>query len=665
MLPPRIGRFKVTEHLGSGGMGEVYKAYDDKLRRWVAIKAILPTRSLRPEHREQLRREARAAAAISHDAVAKIFDLVSEGEHDYLVFEFVEGESLRSLLRDRPLTMNQALRIGLDIAEGLQAAHASGIIHRDLKLENVMITPAGQAKILDLGLAKVSDATDDPEILSALPGTLSAMSPEQIRHRGNVDHRSDLFSLGTLLFQLLTGKHPFRDGLPPITLSNILTVDPPLPHKINPELPLSVSRLITRLLSKDPKQRPAGAREVIKVLSRHCAPRSSVIKKPRALALITCAAVLVLAAAVVGRWLLPGASTSSSPRSVAVLETKLNGNAKIDQELELVGEMVQLATVNLLTSLSGIDPIPSSELSAYTGGREEAGRAAAADVILTTSVSMTDSDYVIYLTPFDAVQGHHLRAGYAVVPSNDLAKLADTVVTNLKKKAFPDLQVLPGTYRSLASHQDYRELLQVYRSARRSRSGEASWHEHLNRLKRIRESAPGLLDAHVLEISIAAFLIRHEPDPAIVANAEEALARATAIAPDDQRTLRAEAELALALHDHERAQKAIDRLGQLALASGAQLELRARLVVLQGNHDQALALMSRSVESRPSAHSWFKLGLMAISMDRTDQGRTYLQRGFERLPPGAEPVDLPDGVELPDSVELLRRQLGLDRPWVY
>jgi serine/threonine-protein kinase len=656
MLPPRIGRFKVTEHLGSGGMGEVYKAYDDKLRRWVAIKAILTTRSLRPEHREQLRREARAAAAISHNAVAKIFDLISEGDHDYLVFEFVEGESLRSVLRDRPLTMDQALSIGLDIAEGLHAAHASGIIHRDLKLENVMITPTGQAKILDLGLAKVSDSTDDPEVLSALPGTLSAMSPEQIRHRGNVDYRSDLFSLGTLLFQLLTGKHPFRDGLPPITLSNILTVDPPLPHQINPELPLPISRLITRLLSKDPRQRPANAREVIKILSKHCAPRSSVIKKPKAWAVLACATVLVLAAAVATRWLLPGATTASSPRSVAVLETELNG--EVNEQLELVGEMVQLATINLLTSLREVDPISSSEMTTYSGSREEVSRAAAADVILATSIAMSDSDCLIYLTPFDAAQGHHLRAGYAVAPSDDLSKLADTVVTNLKKEAFPDSQILPGAFESRADHQDYQAFLQIHRSARKG-SRDIAWQEHLHRLKQIRESAPGLLDAHVLEVSIAAFLSCQEPDPVIVSQGEDALAEAIALAPEDQRTLRAEAELALALADHERAQRVIDRLGQVAPGNSARLQLQARLAAIKGDQDQALALMIRSVESRPSVHSWFRLGIMGLSMDRAEPARAHLQRGFERLPPGARPVDLPD------NLEQLRQQLDLDRPWVH
>jgi serine/threonine-protein kinase len=656
MLPPRIGRFKVTEHLGSGGMGEVYKAYDDKLRRWVAIKAILTTRGLRPEHREQLRREARAAAAISHNAVAKIFDLISEGDHDYLVFEFVEGESLRSLLRERQLTMDQAINIGLDIANGLQAAHASGIIHRDLKLENVMITPTGQAKILDLGLAKVSDATDDPEILSALPGTLSAMSPEQIRHRGNVDHRSDLFSLGTLLFQLLTGKHPFRDGLPPITLSNILTVDPPLPHKLNPELPLPVSRLITRLLSKDPKQRPASAREVAKILSRHCASRSSVIKKPKAWALLAGAAVLILAAAVAARWLLTGAAAASSPRSVAVLEAELNG--EVNEQLVLVGEMVQLATVNLLTSLREVDPIPSSEMSAYSGNRDEVSRAAAADVILATLIAMSDSDCVINLTPFDAAQGHHLRAGYAVAPSDDLSKLADTVVTNLKKEAFPGLQALPGAYESRASHQDYQAFLQLHRSAR-SGSKDVAWQEHLHRLRQIREGAPELLDAPVLEVSIAAFLSRSESDPMIVSQAEEALAKATALAPDDQRTLRAEVELALALADQRRAQRVIDRLGRVAPGNSARLQLQARLAAIKGDQEQALALMTRSVELRPSAHSWLKLGLMALRMGRADQALTHIQWGLERLPPGERPVDPPD------NLEQLCQQIDLDRPWVH
>jgi tetratricopeptide (TPR) repeat protein len=244
-----------------------------------------------------------------------------------------------------------------------------------------------------------------------------------------------------------------------------------------------------------------------------------------------------------------------------------------------------------------------------------------------------------------------------VAPIDDLSQLADTVTANLKNEAFPDMERLPGAYESRASHQAYQAFLSIYRSARMAK-GPVAWQDHLTQLRQIRKHSPGLLDAHVLEISIAAFLTRQQPDPAIVHQAEEALAEALELAPADQRTLRAEAELALALDDYERLQRVIDSLDRIAPDQPCLHLLRARLAAMRGNQDQALALMRSWVELRPSAYRWFQLGLMAIGMGRAEQARADLQRGFERLPPGSTD-------DLSGSPDQLRERLGLDRPWVH
>jgi serine/threonine protein kinase len=196
--PQTIGPYTLGERLGAGGMGEVYQAYDERLDRWVAVKLIRSDHLDKPTVRERFRREARAAARLSHPSIVQIHDIVESDESDAIVMELVEGEPLSCRIARGPLPVSEAARIGREIAEGLAAAHAKGLIHRDLKPENVMITTDGRAKILDFGLAKrlegEASLTADHRVL----GTFRSMSPEQARGMP-LDARSDLFSFGLLV----------------------------------------------------------------------------------------------------------------------------------------------------------------------------------------------------------------------------------------------------------------------------------------------------------------------------------------------------------------------------------------------------------------------------------------------------------------------------------
>ena len=263
MTPERVGRFKIERPLGQGGMGEVFLALDEELHRKVAIKALPATLASSERLRRRLRLEARTVAAVSHPSVGQIHDLISEGPNHYLVLEYVEGTSLATIFGAGPPPFEESLNLAVDIAEGLAAAHAQGIVHRDLKAENVMVTPTGRAKILDFGLAKVlfESAQDDGTPTGGIAGTLSAMSPEQVERRP-VDHRSDLFSFGTLLYQLTTGIHPFRQGMPVETMQRIVSHEPTAPHRLNRTVPRKLSCLIMQLLEKEAGKRPAAAAEV-------------------------------------------------------------------------------------------------------------------------------------------------------------------------------------------------------------------------------------------------------------------------------------------------------------------------------------------------------------------------------------------------------------------
>ncbi len=272
MVPDRIGRYRIEGKLGTGGMGEVYRAWDEDLDRRVAIK-LIRAGAESARSRKRFRREARMVAALDHPAIVRIHDILPWKDRDCIVMEYVEGRTLTELVRGRPLDIERALALALEITGGLAAAHARSIVHRDLKADNVMVTSAGhptpgRAKILDFGLAKqLASESREPTVSveGTIVGTYHSMSPEQIRGT-EVDCRSDLFSLGTLLYQMATGEVPFRGDSADEILAHVLTQSQPPARQLNPEIPQELSELIDRLLEKPPDHRPQSAEEVIAVL---------------------------------------------------------------------------------------------------------------------------------------------------------------------------------------------------------------------------------------------------------------------------------------------------------------------------------------------------------------------------------------------------------------
>jgi tetratricopeptide (TPR) repeat protein/predicted Ser/Thr protein kinase len=260
----RIGPYQILERIGVGGMGEVFLAYDSRLDRRVAIKRIRPGSEVTPASRERFRREARLAARLSHSAIVQVYDILEEEGSEYIVMEYVEGTTLRDQVRRGPMDVRAALELARELTAGLDTAHRQGIIHRDLKTENVLISTSGGAKILDFGIAKrLLDSEEEGSLTaeSSILGTCRAMSPEQARGEP-LDSSTDLFALGVLLYEALTGTSPFEAENHLSTLSRVILHRQTPVHKLNPAIPWQLSQLIDRLLEKTAAMRPVSAAEV-------------------------------------------------------------------------------------------------------------------------------------------------------------------------------------------------------------------------------------------------------------------------------------------------------------------------------------------------------------------------------------------------------------------
>ncbi len=265
----RIGQYETQKRLGEGGMGIVFQGWDTQLQRKVAIKVLLPQYASDREACDRFLREARSAAAISHDNVVSIYHVGDHNGAAYLVMPLLKGYSLENyMLRKGLPTGSQTIRIIREIAAGLSAAHARGLIHRDIKPANIWLeSPNGRVKILDFGIAKPMGATDWTAISEAgvIMGTPAFMSPEQARG-ATIDSRSDLFSLGTLAYRMYAGVAPFARPTPMDTITALVTEDATPLSEWNPQVPPRFAALIHRLISRNPDDRPATCEEVIREL---------------------------------------------------------------------------------------------------------------------------------------------------------------------------------------------------------------------------------------------------------------------------------------------------------------------------------------------------------------------------------------------------------------
>jgi eukaryotic-like serine/threonine-protein kinase len=269
----RVGPYEVVSAIGAGGMGEVYKARDTRLKRDVALKVLPASVAADPERVWRFEQEARAAAAISHRNVTAIHDVGRHGDVSFIVSELLEGETLRTRLQSGPMAARKAVDIAIQIAEGLAAAHDRGVVHRDLKPENVFLASDGQVKILDFGLAKLSEPDSTLPTSPALPtgihataqgvvlGTVGYMAPEQVRG-DQADHRADLFATGVVLYEMITGTRAFDRATAVETMTAILNDEPASLTMVDKDLSPGLAQIVAHCIAKRPQDRFQSARDL-------------------------------------------------------------------------------------------------------------------------------------------------------------------------------------------------------------------------------------------------------------------------------------------------------------------------------------------------------------------------------------------------------------------
>ncbi len=696
-----LSQYRLVEKIGDGGMGVVYKALDTRLDRLVAVKVLRPEMASDPERLARFEREAKAVAALNHPNISSIHEIDEVDGVTFIVMELIEGRTLRQRIGHKPLPLEAMLDLAVQIADGLDAAHVKGIIHRDIKPANVLITDRGQAKILDFGLAKLTGEEPEPAPeadsnleTALLPdqhltspgstmGTIAYMSPEQVRGE-ELDARSDLFSFGSLLYEMATGRNAFASATSGLTFDMILNRTPVPVGELNPEAPERIEQIIDKALEKDRRLRYQSAAEMRSDLQRvrrdadsgriatrrerrpsagtepghppADAPRIAPWKKLTLIAAALAAIVLVGSAVRQRLARHPTAPASGTIDSVAVLPFE---NRSEGAEGEYLSDGITENLINSLSRLPDLRVVPRSLVFAYKGKTVDpalAGRELSARAVVTGRVALHGDTLVVSVELIDVANVAQIWGEQYTRTMTDILSVQEEIAREISRNL--RLQLSPADERRIARrYTDSTEAYQLYiKSLHQLRKGtKADYERAIEYAKeaivqdlRQRGSSPGaegdtqepgfaLAYATLARIYTLQAFLGYVPPREVYPKAKAAARFALEM---DDSLGEAHGALAFVRFYHEwdwkAAQEEFARALELSPSDDENHKDHAWFLMAMGRTDEAIAEMQRACALDPlSEEHSAQLAEMYFWAGRLDEAETELKRTVELAPRSA------------------------------
>ena len=666
----KLGAYEIVAPLGAGGMGEVYRARDTKLKREVAVKVLPQSLAADPDALARFEREALAVAALSHPNILAIFDFGTQDGTAFAVTELLEGETLRGKIDGAAVSQKQAIDWCLQIVKGLSAAHGKGVIHRDLKPDNVFVTRDGHVKILDFGLAKREEVT--PEEQTSAPtgsghtapgtvmGTMGYMSPEQLRGLP-VDQRSDIFSFGAILYELLSGRKAFKRDTATDTIVAVLKEEPPDLTQTGRNISPALDHIVSHCLEKDRDNRFQTAKDVTFALSEASSPTTAVTSGVQAVvvpertsrrnALIAGAIVAALAVAglLIWKWPKSGTPAAGGPKRIAVLPFENLGASEDDYFADGITDEIRAK----LTKVPGIEVLARGSSTPYkktTKTPQEIAEELSASYLLTATVrwqkgSAGSRVQVIpelvevhgdappaskWQQPFDAALTDVFQ-----VQSDIATRVAQALGVALAAKEEKSLAERPTE--NLAAYDAF--LKGEEASSSLSRTDPPTLRRALTFYEQAVALDPGFVLAWArLGYGNALLYANGVPSPSVEARSREAAEKATALAPrraDGHKVLGDYQRLVK--KDFARALQHYDEAVQLAPADAEVLGARGRAEITMGRWDAGLQDFQEAARLDPRSTGILRSYSDALlRVGRRDEARQMLRR-FAELDPNSLP----------------------------